>query len=391
MRTATAGVPLVTLAVAALATASCGDAPADARNLTTARSDSAGISIIVQSGEDRILSWSARRLWTFGGAQDDRLVATRLRRRDIAVHPEGNLVVLDATANRVSVLGTDGQVVRTFGRSGSGPGEISRPFGITVGPDGVVWVADRAKSAFVRWSSDGTVLPEIRIDHLLWGQNLRAGSDCVFYESREPTVDRPGQQKLRCMKGDSSVVLLAYDAPAANPGSYPSCPGYGVSAPPLFAPDFIWDGAGVLATSNGSGYRIDIVEGGHVTRSIRRAVDTVELDEGTAAREWGDTLRITRLGCEIPPEEIVRARGHAPTLPAIVDLTVDSEGQIWVRRDRLGPVDPIDILTTTGEYVGTRDGSFPFPAAVAESGAIFSLTEDSLGVPVVTAYRLVDG
>lgn len=279
--------PLYLMAVVVVM--ACDDGERLAANANTVRTDSAGIEIVQHAGPDRPLLWQTEELWRVGGADDDRLTASRLYRRHVDVGENGTVYLLDPTANQMLVISQEGEIRSTLGRPGRGPGELSRPFGVAVGPNGTVWVFDRAKSAFVGWGRDGEVLPERRVQQLVWGQNLAVNADGIYYETREPISSDPEQQKLRRLGSDSSIVVLSYSAPESKPGSYPSCPAFQVSAPPLFSHDLTWGASGAhLVLAPQLDYRIELYRSGDRLRSIRRQVEPLPLDDEAAAK-WGAT------------------------------------------------------------------------------------------------------
>jgi DNA-binding beta-propeller fold protein YncE len=60
----------------------------------------------------------------------------------VAVGPEGDLYVADSCNHRVEVFGRDGAFRRALGRAGTGPGEMRYPYGIAVDPRGRVVVSE---------------------------------------------------------------------------------------------------------------------------------------------------------------------------------------------------------------------------------------------------------
>lgn len=65
---------------------------------------------------------------------------------DMAVDPDpglGLVFVADGGANLIKVYGPDNQLVRSFGGSGTGPGEFDFPSAVWVSPDGEVFVGDQ--------------------------------------------------------------------------------------------------------------------------------------------------------------------------------------------------------------------------------------------------------
>jgi hypothetical protein len=80
---------------------------------------------------------------------------------DIAVDPDlgtALVFVADGGANLVKVYGPDRQLVRTFGGSGTGPGEFDFPSALWVSSDGEVFVADQNNDRVQVFQRDGTFL-----------------------------------------------------------------------------------------------------------------------------------------------------------------------------------------------------------------------------------------
>jgi DNA-binding beta-propeller fold protein YncE len=61
----------------------------------------------------------------------------------IAVDSQGRVYVTDSVAGVVHQISSDGKKVVTWGTKGSGSGQLEKPSGIAVAPDGDVYVADR--------------------------------------------------------------------------------------------------------------------------------------------------------------------------------------------------------------------------------------------------------
>jgi tripartite motif-containing protein 71 len=60
----------------------------------------------------------------------------------VAFAPDGGLFVTDTDHQRVLRFDADRELIGTWGYFGSGQGEFLSPLGITVGPDGLVYVVD---------------------------------------------------------------------------------------------------------------------------------------------------------------------------------------------------------------------------------------------------------
>jgi len=83
------------------------------------------------------------------------------RPTNIAVGPTGDLYVSDGYGNcRVHQFGTNGELKRSWGTPGQGPGEFFLPHGISVHADGRVFVCDRENDRIQIFSPDGEYLTE---------------------------------------------------------------------------------------------------------------------------------------------------------------------------------------------------------------------------------------
>lgn len=60
----------------------------------------------------------------------------------MAVDGAGNWIVSDTGNGRIQVFKADGTFITTFGEAGSGPGQLSGAWGVSVDTEGRVLVAD---------------------------------------------------------------------------------------------------------------------------------------------------------------------------------------------------------------------------------------------------------
>lgn len=80
---------------------------------------------------------------------------------DIAIDPDlglGLVFVADGGANHIKVYGPDGQLVRSFGGSGTGPGEFDFPSALWVSPGGEVFVGDQNNDRVQVFDRNGSFL-----------------------------------------------------------------------------------------------------------------------------------------------------------------------------------------------------------------------------------------
>jgi peptidylamidoglycolate lyase len=77
---------------------------------------------------------------------------------DVAVAEDGTFFVSDGYGNaRVVRFGADGSFQTAWGEPGSAPGQFSVPHGISLGPDGNVYVADRGNARVQIFDRDGSL------------------------------------------------------------------------------------------------------------------------------------------------------------------------------------------------------------------------------------------
>jgi DNA-binding beta-propeller fold protein YncE len=76
----------------------------------------------------------------------------------LAVDASGIIYVADAGDNTIKKLSPTGQLLATWGKTGSAPGELSWPQGVAIDTQGNVYVVDALNSRIQKFSSTGTLL-----------------------------------------------------------------------------------------------------------------------------------------------------------------------------------------------------------------------------------------
>ena len=114
---------------------------------------------------------------TTDGAFVKRIGSGTLKRPwDVTVY-NGEIFVADTGNGRVAVFSQDGQLVRTIGSVGSGPGQFSSPVGVVISPDGELYVSDRSNQSVQVLTLQGVYIREFGKGQLSGQHKLLLSSD----------------------------------------------------------------------------------------------------------------------------------------------------------------------------------------------------------------------
>ncbi|HEU4431618.1 MAG TPA: carboxypeptidase-like regulatory domain-containing protein [Myxococcota bacterium] len=121
---------------------------------------------------------------------------------DLAAGPNGALYVLDGAAATISLYDRSGALVQTFGASGAGNGQMSRPSGLAVAPNGDIYVADTGNDRVQVFSSTGAHLSTLGSSGSAVGQ-FRSPSAIAVDEDQLVVAD-PGNGRLQILNLDGT-------------------------------------------------------------------------------------------------------------------------------------------------------------------------------------------
>lgn len=396
--------------------------------LATSRIASAQQTVAL-GDRDRFLEGAPQELFRVG-ENDAREEEQFARVAATAFDRDDNLFVLDAQNNRVVVFDKVGTFVRTFGRKGAGPGELSAPVSMVMTADGHLVVLDRGNRALVVYSRDGQHVRNVPIDQSLGlgGRFMVAHptAGVVFalnpglrIENGAPQFDTTGikvywQQSL----AEGTTPILVHSVPEPK-GPAPQVTQQGNArmmmrqAPPAFTPQvhFALLGDGSLAFNNTDSWRLDVIGGGgRVTRSLQRpfaARKVTQADKELEVKRRVENLRnggarvvmsggaATTSMSQMTEEQLRHAQQRmvenmqfAETVPVIQGLYTDPTGRIWVARSQEpGKPTIIDLVGADGRYIGSiRDEGLP--SSVSPNGLAAYIGTSDLDVPIVMVRRL---
>ena len=351
--------------------------------------DSAGIRVVSNPVPETPLDWTFTPTLMLGGEDQGPEAFYTVRESTVGVDSAGRIYVLDADGHRLLVFTGDGSHLRTLGREGEGPGEISWPIGLTVKPGGTALIDDIGRGTVHGFDAEGVPLDP---HEELVPNNRRIWGGDGYYSAISTLEDDQKLYRFLRVVGVDTTELARFTAPSAGVVELESC-GMALSGlSPLFSPDIVWDAWRDRAVVRvGTAYQIDVFDGSTRVASYRRAVEPVKANRDLAARELGEGMRMmTSAGVrECAWDEVIEKRGFAELIPAIRTLRVGPDGRIWVSRGGPRPEPtPTDILTPDGSYVGTLPADAPYPIGFLPDGRMLATERDELDVVRLVVYRV---
>ncbi|MGE5223675.1 MAG: hypothetical protein ACM3PY_14655, partial [Omnitrophica WOR_2 bacterium] len=130
--------------------------------------------------------------------------------RNMALAPDGSLYVADSGNNRIQHMTADGKVIKVWGTSGAingantpPGGTFNEPWGITVGKDGSVYVADTWNHRIQKFTASGDFVK-------MWGYFGQAETPTAIWGPRALAFDKNGHLMVTDT-GNKRVVIFDTD------------------------------------------------------------------------------------------------------------------------------------------------------------------------------------
>lgn len=415
------------LPLAAAVLAACGGDAAP--RLSAAVDTVAGVErLTYPAASAAALDWSLDTVAVLGDAfAEDAYQFDQVTTGGLASDDAGNLYVLDRQGARVLKYGPDGGHLATLGRRGEGPGELSQPLSLAVGPGDTVWVSDFSNTRFTglpQYGGDPRTIP-LPENGGFPGQRLTALGD-GFISMFRPLFgfSRGSGGQMRMTR-----VGVGEEEDAGPPGLpvlrvtrslEPLDTLWTAAEPPMdmvqleaggnimitmmsreFHPEFQWASFadGGVVVSDSAAYVLHVLDpDGDRVRTLRRDPaprPTTEADRELARQrvreESGRGGGIRMGGGGSGPdmqERLLQQRlekmTFAELIPRVVELRVDPLDRIWVgvSEDSPDAVDRIDVYRRDGTLLGElRD--FPMPDVFLGPDRIGVLRRDELDIQQV--------
>lgn len=136
---------------------------------------------------------------------------------DLALGPDGEMYISDGYGNaRIHKYSPDGELIKSWGKPGTGPGEFDLPHCVRVDPRNRLMVADRENNRIQFFTLDGEYIEE-------WGDLLQP--DTIFIDEDELVYVAELEQRVSIMTLDGEVVSQwGSERGSTVPGEFLACP-----------------------------------------------------------------------------------------------------------------------------------------------------------------------
>ena len=136
---------------------------------------------------------------------------------DLAVGPHGELFVSDGYGNaRIHKYSPDGELIKSWGTPGDGPGEFDLPHCVRVDPRNRLMVADRSNNRIQFFTLDGEYIEE-------WGDFSQP--DTIFIDDDQIVYVAELDQRVTILTLDGEIIAQwGSERGSTVPGEFFACP-----------------------------------------------------------------------------------------------------------------------------------------------------------------------
>ena len=295
----------------------------------------------------------------------------------VVADEDDNIYVLDVFGRAVYVFDSEGTYSHSIGRPGEGPGELSSPRGIGMGPGGRVWIPDVGSARISIFESHGPLVAQIprrwNGSTSTWDRPFDANGNYIDWKLRFPGEEAGGtvgEVRLTPMilrwdeagqyPGPDSFPPLAYTQEMAEIGGYERPTVFFDEGMPLAL-----DGLDAVWFAHSHEYRL-------YRRSLEGdtlMVVTLDAEPAPVTREDVRTIRDYFVNRPSPyAEDYIAA---LPTVkPVVLALFADGDGNVFVMPETKGVEGgtALDAFGSDGAYWGRA--TLPEPISPPLLGSI---------------------
>lgn len=299
--------------------------------------------------------------WRAGGEDDDVFFGNVLQ---VESGPDGLVYVLDVQLVQIFVYSAEGELLRTLGRRGEGPGEVNNANSMLTLADGRIGLGQVLPGKLVMVDGEGEPAGTLRIT-----DPEAPDSGFVLLMGGQAHHDFLVLSGMRWRMGDGELIqdmfLRRYGLDGAPAADYFTKAAHFDATCFVFHEagyDFVWNRFGidpqgqVVVAPHRNDYEIrSCGESGEVSRVVTRSYHSLRRDEAA--------LRRARLNTEALGSQYGRTLEGVtvePTEPDIVALSCRSDGSLWVRTSRgdnlrdPGVLTTIDVFDPDGNFMAQR-------------------------------------
>ena len=363
--------------------------------------DSVGIKVITASVSDRIYArLSTVPVLSIGVIEGpEALMFSNVK--SAAWNADGNLVIADFGSGQIRTFSSEGELMRTVGRQGEGPGEFLALSGAWPGVDGDVVAMDERLRRITEFGPSGEVVRVSRLEGVADAGMLRprgpGGTRSVFSsittaaQLSDGATIRPPVLFVR-HRLDGTML----DTVAQVPGYASTAKNVNGNLQVLFVPL----SSGPTATATGDGIAItggDLYEvrffdtNGSLSRIIRLSESPPALADHHMDA-WLNAMAGENADADTKRRTRERYEGVSlpATLPAYTDLVVADRGDLWARRYSLlgAATARWDVFGADGRYEGRVDLQATLRVMAVTDSQLLGIDRDALGVERVQVWKV---
>ena len=359
-----------------------------------------------------MLAWNLDTVAVIGGyrAEAEEYQFDQVGSGSLAGDRSGGLYVIDRAGMRVLGYDREGSFAGSWGREGSGPGELQMPVGLGVGPGDTLWVLDGSNQRITLLPTDSDAepasIPFPPGSSMMGGRIIPVGDGAygvfAMFSFRPGDDAGPPPRPLVRLGRDGTAADTVWEAPAPKFDQVEVTSGNRVMvmmAQQSFAPGFHWDrfDNGTFALAEGPEYDIRVVgadgiERFRIQRDPAARLTTPADEEFERERLRGESVDASFPGAEQMMEKRLEALTFAERVPRITGLAVDTGDRLWVGVSvtRPGETDRIDVYAADGSLLGEILEPEFFPDLIYGDGLVARITADELDVQQIVVYQLVE-